>query len=108
MIDDSERRRLRKQLAEQLRQDCDEAQAIGCGPQTAFRQMIAVDPEDACRNVIMRQHPPPGFINLFQHNRLDLSAEHRVRHGPWRVLFDDTVLDKAKDWLIKYNRPDLV
>jgi hypothetical protein len=107
-MDDAERQRLTLQLFERLRQDCDEAQSIGCGPQTRFRQMIARDPVKACRSVIMVAHPPPGFLCLYEHDKKsELSAEAAILKGPWRALSESAVLEKAKYWLIKYERPDL-
>ncbi|WP_156464291.1 hypothetical protein [Afipia sp. Root123D2] len=106
-LPDAERRKLEAQLHEQLRQDCDQSEAIGYRPKI-FRQMLAESgPVEACLRVIMTDKIPDGFITLLEKKRLDLTAEATILRGPWRVLFQSTELDRARNRLRQYGRPDL-
>jgi hypothetical protein len=106
-LNPDQRRPLERQLYEQLRQDCDEADRLGYHP-TLFRQMLSKDgPVAACRQVIMTTKIPDGFMKLLMLNRLDLTAEATVLRRPWRSLFGDAVLAEAVKRLTAYGRPDL-
>jgi hypothetical protein len=106
-LSDAERRRLEAQLLEQLRQDIDECRRIGYRG-TVFSSMMARwGPVEACRKVIMASRPPDGFLKLLELNRLDLTTEARVFSGPWRALFDEQTLARARKRLRDYDRPDL-
>src|SRR4051812_1277495 len=106
-VTEAERRRLEGLLGERVRQDMDEAARIGYAPKK-FRTMVANEgPVEACRRVIMLDYPADGFTMLWEKKRLDLTAEAVVQENPWRVLFDDAVLEKARKRLRDYGRPDL-
>ena len=102
-----QRERLEAKLGERLRQDCDESESIGYTPKK-FRVMLANDgPVNACRRVIMLSYPADGFTTLWEKGRLDLTAEAVVLQQPWCQLFDETILEQAKERLRRYGRPDL-
>ena len=47
------------------------------------------------------------FAAVADLKRLDLTGEAIVLRGPWKALFDPTVLDQARTRLIQPQRPDL-
>ena len=98
---------LEKQLEEKLRQDCKTSQRIGYRPDGFLRALNRLGAVGACKRVIMRRQPADEFITLWHLNRLDLSPENTVLRGPWRILFETDVLEKARSNLRDYERPDL-
>jgi hypothetical protein len=107
MMSPAEERKLMNQLNAQLREDCAASERIGYSPKK-FRTMMAESgPVGACVSVIMSSKIPDGFLTLFQKQALELTAEATVLRGPWKVLFEESVLDRARQRLRKYERPDL-
>ena len=78
---DSERRRLEDELKKTLLKACDDSDKS--------------DPKTS------------GFAALADLKRLDLTGEAIALSGPWKALFDPTVLDQARKRLIQPQRPDL-
>jgi hypothetical protein len=106
-VSETERKRLVGQLAEQLRQDIEQARRIGYNP-TKFTVMLhKLGPILACQQVIVGGKIPEGFMRLLELRALELTAEATVLRGPWCVLFADAVLDEARKRLRAYQRPDL-
>lgn len=106
-LTDRECRLLRTALGERLRQDSEESESIGYSPRKFRGMMTESGPDGACRRVIMSAKLPDGFLTLLEKQRLDLTAEATVLRGPWRALFEQEVLDAARQRLRAYNRPDL-
>jgi hypothetical protein len=49
-------------------------------------------------------HPSPGYTNLFERGRLDLTVEAKVVESPqWHVLFTNVELSKARERLRKFG-----
>lgn len=106
-LTDAERRKLEGQLFEELRKDCAESRSIGYPPRVFESMMGRLGPVEACRRVIVSDTPPDGFLTLLEKKRLDLTAEATVLRGPWRALFDESLLARARKRLTTYERPDL-
>lgn len=64
-------------------------------------------PVGASIQVIMSDRIADGFITLLELQRLDLTVESTVIRGPWKCLFDESVLERARLRLRKYGRADL-
>lgn len=85
-------------------QKCDE---LGYWPKAFIAMLTDHGAVDACTRVIMPKQLPPGFGRVFELGHLELSVEAIVVNGPWRILFDDNVIEKANKRLREYERPDL-
>src|SRR5689334_364259 len=69
-------------------------------PSRAFLSMLAkMGSVQACVHVIKSKKVPDGFVALFVEGLLHLSTEVAVLDGPWKVLFDASVLTCAKERL---------
>jgi hypothetical protein len=80
---------------------------IGYTPRDFSAMLTDQGPIEACCRVILSDHIPDGFFTLWEHKRLELTAEATVLRGPWKALFDDAVLERARKRLRDYQRPDL-
>lgn len=107
-VSDLERRELERLLLDRLLKDAIEAQKIGFRPR-AFRLMLTdIGPVQACVRLITSNTVPDGFLILWEKGRVDLTAEVAVLSGPWRALFEASVLKCAEERLRNYGRPDLI
>ena len=105
-LTDSERR-LEDELKKRLLKACDDSDKAGYSTK-AFRASLAENgPVEAVSRVIKSEPKTSGFTALVQLDRLDLTGEAIALSGPWKALFDPTVLDQARKRLIEYKRPDL-
>lgn len=104
---DTVRRKLEARLSEELRQECDEARKIGYNPSYFLAMLSRYGPVEACRRVVVADKIPDGFARLLELNRLELTAEATVLRDPWRRLFSETVLDRARKRLVAFGRSDL-
>ena len=50
----------------------------------------------AAKQLLRGDTPASGFTRLWEEQRLDLSVEALVLHEPWRCLFTDEELTKAR------------
>ena len=50
----------------------------------------------AAKQLLRDDTPASGFTRLWEEQRLDLSVESLVLHEPWRCLFTDEELTKAR------------
>ena len=98
---------LEKQLEERLRLNGETSRLARGRPNNFLRLLDRLGAVAACKRSIMRRQPTDWFITLWHLNRLELSPEAAVLHGPWRILFDPEVLEKARSNLRDYERPDL-
>ena len=105
---DRERKSLEKRLGEKLLTFCAESKIIGYNPRDFLRMLAQHGPVNACVRVIMPEELPPGFGRLAILQRLDLTVEAAVVNGPWKILFEKSVIDRANKRLIQFERPDLV
>lgn len=106
-VADAKRTSLERKLREQLLHDCSVSVSIGYRP-VAFQRMLADHgPVEACRQVIMSTKIPDGFLRLWELKRVDLTAEATILAGPWKELFGQEILDRARRRLKEYQRPDL-
>jgi hypothetical protein len=62
---------------------------------------------DAVSRVIKSDPKTSGFAAVADLKRLDLTGKAIALSGPWKALFDPTVLDQARKRLIQPQRPDL-
>jgi hypothetical protein len=101
-----ERRRLEDELKKTLLKACDDSDKAGYSTKS-FRNSMAKDgPMDAVSRVI-KSEKTSGFAAVAELKRLDLTGEAIALSGPWKALFDPTVLDQARKRLIQPQRPDL-
>ena len=101
-----ERRRLEDELEKTLLKACDDSDKAGYSTKS-FRNSMAKDgPMDAVSRVI-KSEKTSGFAAVADLKRLDLTGEAIALSGPWKALFDPTVLDQARKRLIQPQRPDL-
>jgi hypothetical protein len=106
-LTDAQRRSLEAKLYEQLRQDCDIAESIGYRARIFRRMLASSGPVVSCMQLITSDRIADGFITLLELNRLDITVEATVLRGPWKALFDDSVLERARVRLREYRRADL-
>jgi len=105
---------LLRQLDDALINTCKEAKQIGYNP-TRFIGMLNEYREQYGENgsfqlandLIQRADIPYGFDRLVELGRLDLSVEAIVLNGPWKQLFNDDVLEQARNKLtiFGYSNP---
>ena len=101
-----ERRRLEDELKKTLLKACDDSDKAGYSTKS-FRNSMAKDgPMDAVSRVI-KSEKTSGFAAVAELKRLDLTGEAIALSGPWKALFDPTVLDQARKRLIQPQRRDL-
>jgi hypothetical protein len=106
-LTDAQYRLLEAQLRERLRQVCEEYIKIGYRPADFLSLLTGIGAVAACRTVIASTKIPDGFLRLLNLRRLELTTEATVLGGPWKVLFEDEILEAARHRLRLYKRPDL-
>ena len=58
---------------------------------------------ETARRLIMSSSPSDGFTTLWEAGRLDLTAEALVISPRFAVLFDEAVVDRARERLGEYG-----
>jgi hypothetical protein len=76
-----------------------------CGYKASrFRQMVEDERGVAtARRLLASDQPQYGFVELWEHNRLDLTVERLVLQERWRHLFTNAELAEARDRLRAHN-----
>jgi hypothetical protein len=107
-VSEPEKIQLERLLRDRLLNDAVKAAIIGFRPRI-FRVMLAeLGSVQTCIRLITSNTVPVGFSVLWEKGRLDLTAEAAVLSGPWKALFDASVLKCAEERLRNCGRPDLI
>ena len=94
---------LEKKLRDELYHSCEVCiEELNYRP-TYFLNMLEDGAVSASQSVICSKSIPEGFSFLYELGRLDLTVEHIVLTGEWKVLFDSAVLQKARKRLKDLN-----
>lgn len=90
-------------LLGQIIEDTDQSRQIGCNPSVFVDMVRDLGPVEACIRMIINPMLGQDLLRLKQAGRLDLTVEALVLRDRFKCLFDQTVLDKARQRLVDWN-----
>jgi len=92
-----ERDKLENDLNTALLKSCDDTCVqLNYRPRLFQRILEEFGPTKAVKMLLSTELPSEGFTTLLLQQRLDLSVEHIILTGKWKVLFSDSILAKAR------------
>jgi hypothetical protein len=58
---------------------------------------------ETAKRLVLSREPAEGYLKLWEQGRLDLTVEYLVLQPPWPQLFDEAMLQAARDRLRQYG-----
>src|ERR1051325_1922812 len=95
---------IKELLLNQIIEDAQQSQQIGCDPSVFLALVQERGPVEACKVMITEPKLGQDLLRVKQADRLDLTVEALVLRDRFKRLFDDNILERARQRLVDWGQ----